>query len=234
VSGLSVDRLTTRQKVVSGFSIGIASALWLANAIDVVTAIDALTWWIPFAFLAGATAADFLSGLVHWWADTWGRDDMPVIGHRLLVPFRIHHVNPDDFLTRPFLDTNGEVAMLSVPPLVAARFIPLDSDWGLAIAIAALGLCGVGAMTNQIHQWAHMPQPPRPVRVLQGCRLILGRAAHAEHHGRPYDASYCITTGWCNPVLDRIRFFRRLERIITTLMGVEPRQDDARYQTLLA
>jgi hypothetical protein len=233
VSGLRVDRLTTRQKVVSALSIGIASALWLANAIEVVTAIDALTWWIPFALLAGATAADFLSGLVHWGADTWGRDDMPIIGQRLLVPFRVHHVNPADFLTRPFLDTNGEVAMLAVPALLAARLIPLDQNWGLALAIAALGTCGAGVMTNQIHQWAHMPTPPRPVRWLQNCRLILGHAAHAHHHACPHDANYCITTGWCNRVLDRVHFFRGLERIITTLTSVAPRQDDARYRSRL-
>jgi hypothetical protein len=36
------------------------------------------------------------SGIVHWSADTWGRDDLPVVGQRLLVPFRLHHVDPDD------------------------------------------------------------------------------------------------------------------------------------------
>ena len=65
-------------------------------------------------------AADFGSGLVHWAADTWGRDDLPVIGRRLLVPFRVHHVNPDDFLRRRFVDTNGDVAFLAVPVLLGA------------------------------------------------------------------------------------------------------------------
>jgi plasmanylethanolamine desaturase len=79
-----------------------------------------------------------------------------------------------------------------------------------------------------------MPLPPWPVGLLQSTGLILGRGVHAQHHARPYDASYCITTGWCNAGLERIRFFRTLERLITALTGVEPRQDDERYQTRIA
>jgi len=59
---------------------------------------------------------------------------------------------------------------------------------------------------------------------------VLGRAAHATHHDRPYDAHYCITTGWCNRPLEAIGFFRRMERAITWLTGAHPRQDDERYE----
>src|SRR5687767_12465653 len=71
-------------------------------------------WWVPLAFVGGIAAADFASGLIHWGADTWGRDDLPVIGRRLLVPFRVHHVNPDDLLQRSFIDANGDPAFLAV------------------------------------------------------------------------------------------------------------------------
>jgi hypothetical protein len=192
----------------------------------------ALSWWMPVALVAGMAAADFLSGLVHWGADTWGRDDLPIIGQRLLVPFRIHHVNPDDFLERPFLDTNGEVALLAIPVLLAANLLPLETEWGPALAITAIGFCGVGMSTNQIHQWAHMPSAPRAVRLLQTAGLILGYRAHADHHLQPYDGSYCIATGWCNAVLDRVQFFRMLERLVGVCTGAVPRGDDARYERL--
>jgi ubiquitin-conjugating enzyme E2 variant len=175
-------------------------------------------------------AADFGSGLVHWGAYTWGRDDLPVIGHRLLVPFRVHHVNPDDFLRRWFIDTNGDVALLAVPVLLGLLVVPLETTWGGPLAVFGFAFAGIGMLTNQIHQWAHLPSPPRPIRALQDARMILGRAEHAAHHERPYDVHYCITTGWCNRPLEAIGFFRRLESGITRLTGAEPRQDDRRYE----
>ena len=190
---------------------------------------DVWHWWVPFVLAAGMAAADFGSGLVHWGADTWGRDDLPVIGHRLLVPFRLHHINPDDFLRRSVVDTNGDVAFIALPLLAALLFVPLETMWGGVTALFGLAFCGVGMMTNQIHQWAHMPVPPRVVRLLQDARLILGRAEHATHHDRPYDAHYCITTGWCNRPLEAIRFFRGMERMVTSVTGAHPRHDDERY-----
>ena len=38
--------------------------------------------------------------------------------------------------------------------------MPLDTTWGGPVALFGLAFCGIGSMTNQIHQWAHMPVPP--------------------------------------------------------------------------
>ena len=225
-----VDELPPGQFFVSALSIGVAAGLlgWLAWR--VAWTLEMGQWWVPVALLAGLAAADAASGLVHWAADTWGRDDCPLIGPRLLVPFRVHHVNPDDFLRRRFVDTNGDVALVAIPILLALLAVPLDSAWGQIGALSGLGFCGLGMFTNQIHQWAHMPAPPAPVRALQACGLLLGRTAHAAHHARPYDRHYCITTGWCNRPLDAVGFFRRLESVITWVTGVAPRHDDRRYE----
>jgi hypothetical protein len=225
--------LTWGQVVFSAISIGVAFVLLGAAGYRVATGIDVVRWWVPFAVIGGLAAADFCSGLVHWAADTWGRDDYPVIGHRLLVPFRVHHVNPDDFLRRRFIDTNGDVAFLAIPVLVALGAVPLDRPWGPPLAVFGLAFCGIGSLTNQIHQWAHMSRPPRVVRALQACGLLLGRDEHERHHRRPYDCRYCITTGWCNGPLEAGRVFRRLERAITRLTGIAPRHDDRRYAARL-
>jgi ubiquitin-conjugating enzyme E2 variant len=187
-------------------------------------------WWVPIVVIAGIAATDFASGLVHWAADTWGRDDLPIIGERLLAPFRIHHVNPDDFLERRFVEANGDVAVLAVPVVSGLHALPFDAAWGAPLAMFGLVFCGSSVMTNQVHQWAHMASPPRPIAVLQNCGLLLGRTEHAAHHQRPYDQHYCITTGWCNRPLEALAFFRRLEAAITRVTGVPPRQDDRRYE----
>lgn len=211
-------------------SIAAAFAALAILGLRIASRVDPLQWWVPIALFAGVAIADFGSGLVHWGADTWGRDDLPVIGPRLLVPFRIHHINPDDFLRRNFVDTNGDVALIATAPIVALTLLPLEEMWQGAAAIAGFGLCGAGMLTNQIHQWAHMPAPPAAVRWLQESGIILGRAGHAIHHSRPYDAHYCITTGWCNRPLQALGFFRQLERLIGWLTGARPRHDDQRYE----
>lgn len=222
-------------------SLGAQRLFWLASiaaafaalallGLRIGSRVDLLQWWVPIVFAGGLVIADFGSGLVHWGADTWGRDDLPIIGPRLLVPFRIHHVNPDDFLRRNFVDTNGDVAFIALVPLAALAMLPMDRTWQSVAAIGGFALCGAGMLTNQIHQWAHMAAPPAPVRVLQDAGIILGRAEHAVHHDRPYDAHYCITTGWCNRPLEALGFYRGLEAAIVRLTGARPRHDDERYE----
>jgi ubiquitin-conjugating enzyme E2 variant len=226
----ALDEASRAQLVLWGVSIGAAVLAFGTLALRLAAQIELLQWWVLPALATGVAVADFGSGLVHWGADTWGRDDLPVVGRRLLVPFRLHHLNPDDFLRRRFLDTNGDVALLTVPVLLVLHAVPFDTAWGAPPAVFGLGLCGAGMATNQIHQWAHMPAPPLPIRALQACGLVLGRDEHAAHHERPYDVGYCITTGWCNAPLEAIGFFRRLEAAVTWLTGARPRDDDRRYE----
>ena len=226
----ALEQGSRAQQIFWGLAIAVACGALAALALRIAMRPDPWQWWIPLALAGGIAAADLGSGLVHWGADTWGRDDLPIIGQRLLVPFRVHHINPDDFLRRSFIDTNGDVAHVTIPAIAGLRLVPLETAWGGPVAVFGLGLCGFGMMTNQIHQWAHMPSPPLPVRLLQDGGVILGRAEHATHHARPYDAHYCITTGWCNRPIEALGLFRRIETAVTRLTGARPRHDDERYE----
>jgi len=162
---------------------------------------------------------------VHWGADTWFSETMPVLGRRFLRPFRVHHVNPDDFLRRDFIDCNGDVAMLNIPFLTVALMLP-GSTIGWATSLALLTFAIVSLPTNQVHQWAHMPSPPPLVQWLQRQGVILSTEAHGSHHCAPYVANYCIATGWCNRWLTAIDFFPVCERLITRVAGLQPRADE--------
>ena len=221
-------QMTRAQRLFSIVSIAAAISLLGMLAIRAVLRID-LSWWAVPVLFAGVAVADFASGLVHWAADTWGDDDLPVIGRRLLKPFRLHHIDPDDFLRRSFIDANGDVAFVTVPVLGSLLLVPLDTRAAELAVTFGLGLCAVGMWTNQIHQWAHMPAPPLLVRRLQDYGFLLGRDDHAAHHAGAFDRHYCITTGWWNRPLEAIGFFRRLERAITMMTGARPREDDRRY-----
>jgi len=64
------------------------------------------------------------------------------------------------------------------------------------------------------------------VIVLQRLNLVLPPDHHAVHHTAPYAKYYCITVGWLNEPLHRVRFFQALEWIITSTTGLVPREDD--------
>ena len=222
-------QISGARRAFSTAAIVLAGVAVLGLAYRVVTHLELRHWWVPVVLLAGVVAADFVTGLVHWGADTWGRDDVPIVGKLLLVPFRLHHVNPADFARRSFVDANGEVAAIFLIGVAGFLLVPLTTGWGGVTALFGLPFCGVGMLTNQIHQWAHLDHVPAPVRWLQRAGVLLGHDEHARHHAHPYDAQYCITTGWCNRPLEAIGFYRRLERAVTYLTGALPRQDDRRY-----
>jgi len=213
------DVVGTGTRALEAGALALACALVGAYGVRAAAA-GAFEWWLLPALVAGALAADVASGLVHWFADTWGSDSLPVLGRRLLRPFRVHHANPEDLLLRDFLDCNGDVALLACLPLLGAFFAPAP----LAAFLFALG--AVSLPTNQVHQWAHRPEPPRAVAWLQRRGAILSRESHARHHRAPYAANYCIATGWCNGALEALGFFRALERAVTLATGAEPRAHD--------
>jgi hypothetical protein len=138
------DELTRSQLLFSGVSLAAAFLVLRALGFRIATRLDLLQWWVPLACVGGMAAADFGSGLVHWSADTWGRDDLPLIGPRLLVPFRVHHINPDDFLRRRFIETNGDVAFLATPILLGFLAVPLETAWGGAVGAAGSPSAGSG------------------------------------------------------------------------------------------
>jgi len=224
------DAIGNLTRTIEAGSIVVASLLLLAVVLRVFTGGLLLHWWAPVVVVTAALAADLVSGVVHWTADTWFSETMPVLGRRFLRPFRVHHINPEDFLRRDFVDCNGDVAMLNIPILLAALMMPVTSEWGSAVVLALAVFAALSLPTNQVHQWAHMPSPPAAVLWLQRHGAILSIEAHASHHREPYVANYCIATGWCNRWLTAVDFFPKCERLITNVLGLEPREDEKTFE----
>lgn len=227
------DEIYLFRRLLESLWIGTALTLIVYHIVNLVSALGLTSSWILLVVLAGFFTADFLSGMIHWTADTWFSDTMPILGQRVLKPFRVHHVNPDDFLRRNFLDTNGDVAVIVIPFLIAVFWISTKEPWSAAVAVYVVSLCAAGLPTNQFHQWSHLKNPPTIIRWLHSSRLIITRRAHLQHHKAPHTDNYCITLGWCNPVLTAIDFFPRLERMVTRFTGLQPRNDDKKYYAAL-
>jgi hypothetical protein len=104
-----------------------------------------------------------------------------------------------------------------------ALFLVVDvyqgiANFGYLVGAFSLLLCLCVFLTNQLHKWAHMEETPVFVAWLQERGLNLSQEHHQEHHDihheSPYDTYYCITVGVWNPLLDRLRFFERTERLL--------------------
>ncbi|HEX7314391.1 MAG TPA: fatty acid desaturase CarF family protein [Pyrinomonadaceae bacterium] len=178
---------------------------------------------VPGALL-GLVFGDFVTGLVHWAADTYGAESTPVIGRSLVRPFRVHHVRPQEICEHGIVETIGNTCILAAPLLILFIVIAAFGEISAATAFTfftATATVGVTVATNQFHKWAHQDAPPRAVRVLQRARIILSPEHHRAHHTVPFESSYAITNGWLNPLLNRTRFFRRLEGALRAF-GVEP------------
>jgi hypothetical protein len=173
-----------------------------------------LVWLLVLAVPLGIIGGDFISGIVHWVADTYGSEDLPLIGASLLKPFRRHHIYPDDICSHGLVETTGNACILAVPILSACLYLMWlmpHSGW-LAFAIISFALAAAATVaTNQFHKWAHQESPSAFARWLQRKRLVLEPQHHKLHHTQPFDVNYCITNGWLNPILNRLKFFRRLE-----------------------
>lgn len=182
--------------------------------------------------LFGILTADFGSGLVHWAADTWGSVELPIIGKNFLRPFREHHIDPTSITRHDFIETNGDNFMIAVPILVKLTWnltVKCDTQIQSEFALNAyLFLCAIFvAMTNQvssnrktigyfsnnstflhfqIHKWSHTYWGlPKWVIFLQDHHIILPRRHHRIHHVAPHETYFCITTGWLNWPLEKLR-----------------------------
>jgi plasmanylethanolamine desaturase len=198
-------------------------ALVVGNFVRFALVPEFWDWPTPLLILLGLAGADFVSGVVHWAGDTWGTERTPVVGWRFVRPFRFHHAYPLDMLKSNFFSTNGDTVLGAMPLLLIPFALPVDSVWWLRIAVFVCSAGMFGMWTSQFHLWAHTKRPPLAVRVLQRCRLILSPRHHRRHHKSPFQANYCITTGWCDPLLTRIRFFPAMEWVVSKVTGLRPR-----------
>jgi len=178
------------------------------------------------AFILSMAIADFISGMLHWSADTWGSYEWPIVGMTIIRGFREHHVDKYAITHHGFVQTNGSATIVAIPFQIIALLLPVPNTF-MFFAFSTLAFLTLwGPMTNQIHKWAHQKNAPKFVRVLQRLRIILPQQNHSVHHDAPFACYYCITTGWWNWTLTKIQYFRILEKFITRVTGAIPREDD--------
>lgn len=186
---------------------------------------------IGVSALLGIVTADFASGWVHWSADSFGSVDTS-FGKAFIRSFREHHIDPTSITRHDFIETNGDNFAVIIIPLanMARKFLTYTDaelaatyNWEMYVFL----LCFFVSLTNQIHKWSHMYFGlPRWITLLQDLHIVLPRKHHRIHHVAPHETYFCITTGWLNYPLEKLRFWTGLEYLIEAITGCKPRTDD--------
>lgn len=168
---------------------------------------------IPIALLI----SDFISGLVHWFCDSYGSKDTFIIGPLFIQNFRQHHLTPQGMCKSNFFGTVGHAALVASFLLgidsILLLFFP-ESFFLSLLSISFVWIACFGVLTNLFHKWSHQTSNTGYVKMLQRMHIILPPHHHRGHHTPPFEHNYCITTGWLNPILEKIGFFPKMESIL--------------------
>ena len=165
-------------------------------------------------------AADFIVGVFHWIEDAYLRDDCPVLGRLIARPNILHHYRPRHFLRNSWIASCWDLWLVSAA-LVATAWA-LDR---LTLPVCVFAVLVGNA--NQIHKWAHRSRRENGpcINLLHDLRILQGPRHHAIHHTDPKSTHYCVITEWLNPVLERLRFWTRLECGLRKTFGIRRRSD---------
>jgi ubiquitin-conjugating enzyme E2 variant len=90
----------------------------------------------------------------------------------------------------------------------------------------------LAGFAQQAHRFSHSPRIllPRIVVLLQRAKILQDGRHHWGHHKPPHLTRYCALTPWLNPVLDRIQFWRVMDRLFVPVFGA-PRRLDLRKKS---
>lgn len=160
--------------------------------------------------------ADFITGAIHWWEDTYGNPTWPIIGKYVIMPNIEHHIKPRGLLQGTYFDRVNT----SFATAVIVIMILWLCGWHSWRMIVCLMFCVQG---NEIHAMGHRSDKEngKIVLFLQKIGLIQRRKTHGWHHKAPYETNFCVMTEFVNPVLNKINFWMRLEWVILKVFRIK-------------
>lgn len=171
--------------------------------------------------LSSWVLADLGSGILHWSVDNYGNGRTPIMGG-IIAAFQGHHTAPWTITERGFCNNVWKLCIPFGIPTVAL-ISALAGPSHPIVALFFTVFCIMEILSQEFHKWSHMTtsQLNPLILGLQKYGITIDRTPHAKHHMAPFEGNYCIISGICNGVLDKSGFFRRLEKIVYDMNGVE-------------
>ena len=174
------------------------------------------------AFFVCFWMADFVTGFAHWAEDTYCLEHIPLLGSFICEPNIQHHIDPHDIVRDGTFFSRNYLQWLLCGGLFAILW-----SVGFANIYSFLTLL-LSSFGNEVHRWNHTTKNGPFVKFLKETGLIQMQRQHSLHHKRPYAQYYCTLTSQLNPILERMNFWRRLERVIEATTGIAPKRENRR------
>ena len=144
-------------------------------------------------------------------------------------------MDPTAITRHDWIEANGDNCLTTLPALTFVAFCllyqspPTVANWYAAYVFLVSCMFFV-TLTNQFHKWSHTYFGlPWWVETLQKFHVILPKKHHRVHHVAPHETYFCITTGWLNYPLEKLRFWTSIEFLIEKVTGIRPRADDLQW-----
>ena len=194
--------LTRIKAVVVSLSLILLCSLFIKLSLHGFT--YGLSWLVLPALFLGYLLADFITGTIHWFCDSFFDEETPVIGNFIIYSFREHHSHPLLITKDKFIEQDTTSFFIFMPFLYFATFTEIsylnspNSIYGHSILI---GVCIGTFCTNLFHKWAHQRNQNFIIKKLQKLGLILNPNSHKKHQV-DHSKGYCVTSRLMNPILE--------------------------------
>ena len=171
-------------------------------------------WYALQLFLLWC-AADFITGVIHWWEDTYGNPNWKIIGKYVVEPNLVHHKQPHKLLEGSYWNR------INTSFFAAAVFGAIL--WSIDLlswrTIVCLLFCSQG---NEVHAMSHRPDKVtnKLIRFLQKTGIFQSKKMHRWHHKAPYETNFCVMSDFCNPILNKINFWEKVELLILKVLKI--------------
>ena len=171
--------------------------------------------WRVFQIFLLWIAADFITGVIHWWEDTYGNPNWPIIGKYVVEPNLIHHKQPTKLLEGSYWN-RIDTSFFAVAAIGAIFWLFGLHSWQIAVCLL---FCMQG---NEIHAMTHRPDRlnGKVVLFLQKTGIFQSKKMHRWHHKAPYETNFCIMSDFVNPILNVVGFWRKLEYLILKVFKI--------------
>ncbi|MBP7831680.1 MAG: hypothetical protein KA028_01535 [Candidatus Pacebacteria bacterium] len=160
--------------------------------------------------------ADFITGVVHWFQDTYGNPNWPILGKYLVAPNLIHHKTPRHMLQGSYIYRVGS-SIVAACIIAPALWLLGWHSWEMVVCLL------MASQANEVHAMAHRTKKEngKIVAFLQKLGIFQRRKSHGWHHEAPYDTNFCVMTEFLNPVLNTIRFWYWTEWFLLKLFRIK-------------